>query len=105
MDVKNQDNVFFFKKSQAYKKIVKKIDLEGIKDIQRRRFTGFKNCLEIFMVENNSHLLKFNSTECRDNFAKKLLKLRGLKCRNLRFYDSLDPRKIIKKRELTDRWR
>ena len=57
------------------------------------------------MVENNSHLLKFNSTECRDNFAKKLLKLRGLKCRNLRFYDSLDPRKIIKKRELTDRWR
>ena len=33
MDVKNQDNLFFFKKSQAYKKIFKKIDLEGIKDI------------------------------------------------------------------------
>jgi hypothetical protein len=79
--------------------------LEGIRDIQRRRFIGMKSCLEIFMIENFSYLFKFNSTEERDNFAKKLLKLRGLKCKNLRFYDSLDPKKIIKKRELTDRWR
>jgi len=57
------------------------------------------------MIENSSHLIKFFSTEDRDNFAKKLLKLRGFKCRNLRFYESLDPKKIIKKRELTDRWR
>jgi len=26
-------------------------------------------------------------------------------CKNLRYYDSLDPVKIIKKREITDRWR
>ena len=57
------------------------------------------------MVDNSSYLLKFYSTDDRDNFAKKLLKQRGLNCKNLRYYDSLDPKKIIKKRELTDRWR
>jgi hypothetical protein len=39
-DVKIQDNLFFFKKNKSYQKIFKKIDLEGIKDIQRRRFIG-----------------------------------------------------------------
>lgn len=99
------DNLFFFRKDAACEKLCKRIDLEGIRDIQRRRFIGLKCCLEIFMIENYSYLFQFNTTEERDNFAKKLLKLRGLKCKNLRFYDSLDPRKIIKKRELTDRWR
>ena len=57
------------------------------------------------MVDNSSFLIKFNNVDDRDNFAKKLLKQRGSKCKNLRFYDSLDPKKIIKKRELIDRWR
>ena len=57
------------------------------------------------MQDNSSYLFKFESSEERDNFIKKILKLRGLKCRNLRYYDSFDPRKILKKRELTDRWR
>lgn len=104
-DIKNQDSLFFFRRDMRFEKLCKKIDLEGIRDIQRRRFIGFKCCLEIFMIENYSFLFQFSSTEERDNFAKKLLKLRGLKCKNLRFYDSLDPKKIIKKRELTDRWR
>jgi hypothetical protein len=82
--------------------LFKKIDLEGIREIQRRRFIGFKTCLEIFMIDNSSYLLKFPTTEDRDQFAKKLL--RGHKCKNLRFYDSLDPKKIIKKRELSIRW-
>jgi hypothetical protein len=49
--------------------------------------------------------LKFNSTNDRESFAKKLLKLRSGKCKNLRYYDSLDPKKIIKRREIVDRWR
>jgi hypothetical protein len=31
--------------------------------------------------------------------------LRSGKCKNLRYYDSLDPKKIIKRREIVDRWR
>jgi hypothetical protein len=85
--------------------LVKRFDLEGIREIQRRRFIGIKASLELFMVDNSSYLIKFLSTDDRDNFAKKLLKQRGLNCKNLRYYDSLDPKKIIKKRELTDRWR
>jgi len=61
--------------------------------------------LEIFLLDNSSYLLKFLTTEDRDNFAKKILKQRGQMCKNLRYYDSLDPVKIIKKREITDRWR
>ena len=64
-----------------------------------------KSSLELFMVDNSSVLLKFSTVDDRDNFAKKLLKQRGANCKNLRFYDSLDPKKIIKKRELIDRWR
>jgi len=105
IDLKNQDSLFFFKKNQNFVKLFKKIELEGIRDLQRRKFIGFKTCLEVFMVDNSSHLIKFFTVEERDNFAKKLLKQRGLKCKNLRFYDSLDPKKIIRKRELTDRWR
>ena len=85
--------------------MIKKFELEGIREIQRRRFIGVKASLEIFMVDNSSYLFKFYSPDERDNFAKKLLKQRGLNCKNLRYYDSLDPKKIIKKRELTDRWR
>jgi hypothetical protein len=66
---------------------------------------GAKASLEIFMLDNSSYLLKFLNTEDRDTFTKKLLKQRGLKCPHLRYYDSFDPKKIIKKRELTDRWR
>lgn len=57
------------------------------------------------MVDNSSYLIQFESTEERDAFSKKMLKLRGSICKNLRYYDSFDPKKIIKKRELTDRWR
>lgn len=66
---------------------------------------SFKICLEIFFVDNSSYLLKFNSINDRENFAKKLLKLRSGKCKNLRYYDSLDPKKIIRRREIVDRWR
>ena len=105
MDVKNHDSLLFFKRKFMDRKLCKVLDLEAIRDIQRRKFIGFKTCLEIFMMDNSSSLLKFTAVEDRDNFAKKLVKLRGFKCKNLRFYDSLDPRKVIKKRELTDRWR
>ena len=105
MDIKNHDSLFFFRKQSNFKKLYKRIDLDSIKDLQRRRFIGIKNCLEVYLIDNSSYLMKFSTTEDRDNFAKKLLKMRGINCKNLRFYDSLDPKKIIKKRELTDRWR
>jgi len=105
VDIRNQDSLFFFKKPQQGRKLCKMISLDGIREIQRRKFTGFKTSLEIFMVDNSSYLLQFESTEERDGFSKKMLKLRGASCKNLRYYDSFDPKKIIKKRELTDRWR
>jgi hypothetical protein len=55
--------------------------------------------MEIFFVDNSSYLLKFNSTNERERFAKKLLKLRSGKCKNLRYYDSIDTKKIIKKKK------
>lgn len=99
------DDLFFFKERKKKGKLFKKIGLDGIREIQRRRFLSFKTCLEVFLLDNSSYLFKFKSTEDRDGFAKKILKQRGHRCSNLRYYDSLDPAKIIKKREITDRWR
>jgi hypothetical protein len=105
LDLKNTDELFFFRKSKHGKKLGKMIDLAGIREVQRRKFIGFKRSLEIFMLDNSSHLFQFETTEERDNLAKRLVKLRATVCKNLRYYDSFDPKKIIKKRELTDRWR
>ena len=99
------DSLFFFKDRQRRTKLFKKISLESIREIQRRKFLSFKTCLEVFLLDNTSYLFKFKSSEDRDAFAKKILKQRGHRCMNLRHYDSLDPAKIIKKREITDRWR
>jgi hypothetical protein len=66
LDVRNHDSLFFFQKDKKDKKLYKKIDLEGIREIQRRRFVGFKTCLELFMVDNSSYLIKFPSIDARD---------------------------------------
>ena len=102
-DLYNTENLFFFKKKTS--KVVKAIDLDGIREVQRRKFIGLKRSLEIFMLDNSSYLVQFPTAEERDLFAKKLVKMRSTSCRNLRYYDSFDPKKVIKKRELTDRWR
>ena len=75
-----QDNLFFFHKQKHNKKLFKKIELEGIREIQKRKFIGQKFSLELFMIDNSSYLLRFESSDSRDSFAKKLLKQRGLKC-------------------------
>jgi hypothetical protein len=104
-DIKDLDSLFFFKRQFGGDKVFKLIDLEDIRDLQRRKFVGFKTCLELFFTDHSSMLVQFLSGEQRDSLAKKLVKLRGFKCRNLKFYDSLDPKKIVKRRDLTERWR
>jgi hypothetical protein len=49
-------------------------------------------------------MLNFPTAEDRDTFAKKILRQRGQRCYNLKYYDTLDPKKILKKRDLTERW-
>jgi hypothetical protein len=56
------------------------------------------------MMDNTTLLLNFNSTEDRDLFAKKIVRSRNSRCPNLKYSDTLDPRRIIKKRELTEKW-
>ena len=68
------DSLFFFKDRKKEKKLFKKISLDSVREIQRKKFLSFKTCLEIFLIDNSSYLLKFKSSEDRDAFAKKLLK-------------------------------
>lgn len=49
-------------------------------------------------------MLNFATTEDRDHFAKKILRQRSQRAFNLKYYDTLEPRKILKKRELTEKW-
>jgi hypothetical protein len=55
-------------------------------------------------MSGKSLMLNFPNTENRDAFAKKLIRQRGQRCYNLVYSDSLDPKKILKKRELTEKW-
>ena len=80
------------------------IPLTNVKEIQKRRFLGKKAALELFMMDNTSVLFNFSLADDRDKFAKKVIRQRNQKCQNLRYYDTLDPRKILKKRDLTEKW-
>lgn len=55
-------------------------------------------------MDNKSLLLDFKDVEQRDSFAKKLLRQRQLKCKNLVYYSSLDHKHILAKSKLTDDW-
>ena len=55
-------------------------------------------------MSGKSYLLNFQTVENKEFFAKKVIRQRGLKGCNLKYYDTLDPRKILKKRELTEKW-
>jgi hypothetical protein len=75
-----------------------------LKEIQKRRFLGKNAALEIFMIDSSSVLLNFNSTDDREQFAKKIVRQRKKSCSNLKYYDTLDAKKMLKKRELTESW-
>jgi hypothetical protein len=75
-----------------------------LREIQRRRWLGRKSALEIFLMNGKSLLLNFINTDDREQFAKKIIRQRNSKSSNLKYYDTLEPRRILKKRELTERW-
>lgn len=49
-------------------------------------------------------MLNFLNSEDRDLIAKKIIRQRNQKCYNLKYFDSLEPKRILKKRELTEKW-
>ena len=55
-------------------------------------------------MNNKKVLLNFPDIEIRDQIAKKILRQRKTKCKNLKYYTSLDPKWILKKKELTEQW-
>jgi len=63
-----------------------------------------KTALEIFLIDNKNVLLNFPDSEMRDQFAKKILRQRKTKCKNLKYYTSLDPKWILRKKDLTEQW-
>ena len=101
----HKSTIFFFSwKLPDTKSFQKIIDLSDIKEIQRRRFLAQKTALELFMMNNKQILLNFPDVEIRNDFAKKILRLRKSKCKNLKYYTSLEPKWILKKMNLTEDW-
>ena len=97
--------IFFFERRVAETRTyLKVISLSSIREIQRRLFLTQKTALEVFLTTNKSLLLNFPDTETRDQFAKKILRQRKTKCKNLKYYTSLDPKWILRKKELTEQW-
>ena len=55
-------------------------------------------------MDDTSILFNFNSNEDREQMSKKIVRQRNQKCSNLNYFDTLDPKRILKKRELTEKW-
>ena len=105
MAAQQKSTIFFFEQkapdTKAYQKV---ISLSSIKEIQRRHFLTQKTALEIFLINNKQLLLNFPDSDMRDQFAKKILRQRKTKCKNLKYYTSLDPKWILRKKDLTEQW-
>jgi hypothetical protein len=97
--------IHFFNSTLADDKpFAKEVPLCFIKELQKRRFIGQRNALEVFLIDGRSMLLKFENQEIRDELAKKILRQRKNKCKNLKYYTSLEPKWILKKKSLTEDW-
>lgn len=101
----SSDNISFFRyRTRPDRQLYKVVGLQELREIQRRRWLGRKTALEIFLMSGKSLLLNFATVDDREQFAKKVLRQRNSRCSNLKYYDTLEPRRILKKRELTERW-
>jgi hypothetical protein len=69
-----RDVMLFTWTAPSDKLLHKVIPLSYIKEIQRRRFLGQKNALELFMIDNQSFMLNFENTDLRNEFAKKIIR-------------------------------
>ena len=75
-----------------------------MRELQRRRFLTKKTAAEMFLIDNRSVLLNFPTPDDRNAFTKKIVRMREKKCINLRYYDSLEPKKILKKADFPTAW-
>jgi hypothetical protein len=101
----SQGNIFFFKSQlNSNHPLYKKINLSDIQEIQKRRFLGQNKALEVFLMSGKNVLLNFADAENRDQLAKKILRQRNNKCKNLKYFTSLDHKWILKKKLLTEDW-
>lgn len=78
--------------------------LSYVRELQRRRFLTKKTAAEMFLIDNRSVLFNFATVEDRNTFTKKIVRLREKKCINLRYYESLEPKKILKKADFATAW-
>jgi hypothetical protein len=98
-------NIHFFNSSLPDDRpFCREVALCSIKELQKRRFIGQRTALEIFLLDGRSLLFKFETQEVRDELAKRILRQRKNKCTNLKYYTSLEPKWILKKKMLTEDW-
>jgi hypothetical protein len=95
---------FFTRQLAPDQPFTKEVPLCNIKELQKRRFIGQRTALEVYLLDGTSWLIKFDSQELRDELAKKILRQRKNKCKNLKYYTSLEPKWILKKKSLTEDW-
>ncbi len=104
-DLGAQNNIFFFESDlKPDQPLHKKISLSDISELHRRRFLGQNKALELFLMSGKNVLLNFPDVESRDQLAKKILRQRNNKCKNLKYFTSLDHKWIMKKKLLTEDW-
>lgn len=70
---------FFVQDPEQVESLYETWPIKAVKEIQKRRFLLYKTALEVYFVNGESLLLKFDNISDRDAFAKKIVRQRGQK--------------------------
>lgn len=76
-----------------------------MREVYIRRHILKKTAMEIFFLDGSSVLLNFpNCVADCEEVSQKLIRNRKKRCPNIIYYNTLDPRKLLEKSCLTNKW-
>ena len=101
---KRESVSFFSYKKEEHQLLHKIWPIKHVTDIYRRRFLLRNSALELILAHNKTVLLNFEPPDERQAFCKNLLRHRNKKDSMLRHYDTLEPKRILKKSQLHENW-
>ncbi|KAL4509991.1 hypothetical protein ABPG72_010184 [Tetrahymena utriculariae] len=87
------------------RRLIKEWPLKQIKEVFTRRYILKRTAIEIFFLDGSCVLLNFpHSTQDCEEVSQKLVRNRKKRCPNIIYHNTLDPRKLIEKTNIIQKW-
>ena len=86
------------------RRFIKEWPLEMVREIYKRRYIQRKTAIEILFTDGSTVLLNFPEGQDVDEVSQRLIKLRKIISKNMRYYKTLEPKKLIEKSGMLKKW-